>query len=134
MANKAKIILYIDDDSDDREILADALERAGEGVELLFAENGHQAFDFLAEQQKNNRPLPCLIILDLNMPLLDGKQIFEKLKDDVVLSKVPVLIFTSSEKTQDRAHFSDQSIPFFTKPFNVENMTRVVNEMLTICG
>lgn len=133
MKEKQKLFLYVDDDADDRELLAEAMSKADPDIELLFAENGQDALHFLTTRVERTEKLPCLIILDLNMPLLDGKQTFERLKEDAALGKVPVMVFTSSEKPQDRSLFSDKNIPFFTKPFSIENMSQVVRQMINLC-
>ena len=133
MAKKQRLILYVDDDADDRELLAAAIREADSSVEILFAHDGQEALQKLMVRKAANTPLPCLIILDLNMPLLNGGETLDSLAANAAFKTVPVMIFTSSEKPQDREFFSKKAIPFFTKPFNVVKLSEIVREMLNYC-
>lgn len=133
MAEKQKFILYVDDDEDDRELLRDAVQKANPDVEMALAENGLEALDFLSALKQKGERLPCLIVLDINMPFLDGKETFERLKKDAVLQAVPVIVFSSSEKPADKILFNDLGIEFFTKPSDIPHMGRIVNHMISVC-
>src|SRR5579875_1097447 len=100
-----KTILYIDDDIDDRELLSDALKEANPAVEIVLAEDGLKALQYLNEAK--HAQLPCLIVLDINMPYLDGKQTAKMIKDDAALRDIPIIAFTSSESPHDKALFHD---------------------------
>ncbi len=133
MTAKHKVILYADDDADDREFLADALHEANADVEVVFAENGLQALEYLNTLKENTAKLPCLIVLDINMPFLDGKETFERIKKDNTLQTVPVIVFSSSEKPQDKDMFSKQGIEYFIKPSNISYMNSIASHMLSVC-
>ena len=122
-----KSIMFIDDDQDDVEIFSDALRNLDPGVEITVAENGLKALDLL------NNKLPGLIVLDLNMPFLDGKQTFEKIKANPKLGDVPIIIFTSSVNPADRMMFDTLGISFITKPDTVAGIDTVVGVMLDHC-
>ena len=74
-------IFLVDDDPDDRGILIDALQQLDARQDITYAENGVKALDMLGRHAATNN-LPCLIVLDLNMPKLTGTQILERLKAD----------------------------------------------------
>ena len=120
-------ILFVDDDEDDIEIFSDALRNLDPGVEITVAENGLRALDLL------NNKRPCLIVLDLNMPFLDGKQTFEKIKANPRLEDVPIMIFTSSINPADRTMFDKLGISFITKPDTVAGIDHAVAAMLDHC-
>ena len=122
-----KSIMFIDDDQDDVEIFSDALRNLDPGVEITVAENGLKALDLL------NNKLPGLIVLDLNMPFLDGKQTFEKIKANPKFGDVPIIIFTSSVNPADRMMFDTLGISFITKPDTVAGIDTVVGVMLDHC-
>ena len=122
-----KSIMFVDDDQDDVEIFSDALRNLDPGVEITVAENGLKALDLL------NNKLPGLIVLDLNMPFLDGKQTFEKIKANPKLGDVPIIIFTSSVNPADRMMFDTLGISFITKPDTVAGIDTVVGVMLDHC-
>ena len=78
MSDNCKTILYVDDDADDREFLSIALKQASPQTQVVLAEHGVAALNYLNETSVRQAKLPCLIILDLNMPVLDGRQTFER--------------------------------------------------------
>jgi CheY-like chemotaxis protein len=120
-------ILFVDDDQDDVEIFSDALKNLDPAVEITVAENGVKALDLL------NNKRPCLIILDLNMPFLDGKQTFQKIKANPKFEDVPIIIFTSSVNPADRTMFDTLGISFITKPDTVAGIDLAVAAMLDHC-
>ena len=130
MTAEKNFIFYIDDDEDDRELLTEALQNAYPAVHLEFAVNGLVALHCLQELKEKGGKLPDLIILDLNMPFLDGKDTFLHLKHDCALQHIPVVVFTSSEKPSDRSHFQDQGVEFFTKPSHITFLREIVRHLL----
>jgi CheY-like chemotaxis protein len=132
MIQKRKTILYIDDDEDDREILVDALHNVDPGVEVIFAGNGLEALQYL--RGKKDDLLPGLIVLDINMPYLDGKETFEHIKSDPQLTDIPLVVFTSSENPNDKALFNKKGVEMITKPDNVLYMNEIASHMLCNCS
>lgn len=98
--NPHKFVLYADDDSDDKDWVTEACQVIDESLRLVFVENGRQVLDFLAE--KVSEALPALIVLDLNMPELDGRQTLRKLKTHPLYQSIPVAIVTTSTNRIDR--------------------------------
>lgn len=127
-----KTILFVEDDEDDRGFLLDAVKNANPSVEVIFAGNGIEALDYLRKGQSQQQ-LPCLIVLDLNMPILDGKETYRKIKDDLKLDSVPIVIFTSSLNPRDRALFNQLGVEFITKPYDFSYMNEIVNHMIMMC-
>jgi len=125
-------ILYVEDDADDRELLYGIAHAVNPGVNIEFAENGLQALEYL-NKVKNDAPLPCLIILDLNMPFLDGKETYKKIKSDEKLGTIPVIIFTSSHNPNDKALFNTLGVEFISKPHEYRKMNETVSYMVTKC-
>ena len=126
-------ILIIEDDSDDRELLVDALQTINPGVEIKLVENGVEAMDYLNRQVASNSQLPCLIVLDLNMPYLDGKATFQKIKINEALKDVPVIIFTSSQNPNDMVTFSGSGVEMISKPDHFSMMKDIAHHMLDRC-
>ena len=131
MAEKEKLILYVDDDEEDREFLSEALVRVSPNVKVELAENGLQALEYL-QASKSSR-LPCLIVLDLNMPFLDGMETFHRIKTDDALQEIPVMIFSSSEKPADKSGFTEMGIEYFTKPNHIEEIRDIADHMVNVC-
>lgn len=128
-----KRILCVDDDADDRQFLSEAINEADPGVSVVEAENGIAALDYLNDVKSHYGEMPCLIVLDINMPLLDGKQMFQRLKEDPELTKIPVVVFTSSENPNDRQLFKSLGVLMLSKPDNLLYMNRIADNILSYC-
>jgi CheY-like chemotaxis protein len=94
-----KLILYADDDIDDRTWFNEACKATAQSWQVHFVETGHKVIDYL----KNERaPQPSLIMLDLNMPGLDGRQTLKQLKEDHKFQHIPVVMVTTSVNRIDK--------------------------------
>lgn len=93
-------ILYADDDGDDKQWVAEACKAVDEKLTVTFVDNGREALDYLAVNAAVS--LPSLIVLDLNMPELDGRQTLQRLKADPQYQNIPVAIVTTSSNKIDR--------------------------------
>ncbi|HEY0039729.1 MAG TPA: response regulator [Flavisolibacter sp.] len=133
MEASQKVILYVDDDPDDREFLIEAIKKENPDVKLLLAGNGLEAIDCLLEMKETNTSLPSLIILDINMPFLDGRETFERIQKDPDLKKIPVLVLSSSEKPNDKAMFRNLGIEYITKPADINHLYLIANRMVGLC-
>lgn len=127
-----KTILYVDDDADDRELLGEVMQKVTPEFKIIFAENGLQAIEILVET-KETKFLPCLIVLDLNMPYLNGRQTFERIKADTQLRSIPVVILSSGESPADKSFFGKEGIPYFTKPIDLLDMESLASNLTTLC-
>lgn len=130
--NRKNTILIVEDDEDDREILSEAMKCVSESASIAFAENGLTALEYLT-QNKEPEQLPCLIVLDLNMPYLDGRQTCQRIKNDLKLDGVPIIVFSSSGNPNDKALFERQGIEFITKPEEFTSLQAIVKHMLDVC-
>ena len=87
---QGKTLLLVEDDFEIRDILQDLLE--AEGFDVVPAGNGRQALQFLAENRSCG---PQLVILDLMMPFIDGKQVLEVMQRDHKLARIPVIVISA---------------------------------------
>ena len=109
-----KTILIVDDDSDDRDLFTQALHEADNSVLCVYATDGHSALSKLGEP---GFTIPDYIFLDLNMPMMDGKECLVQLKKLPVIQNVPIIVFTTSGLHEDaKATRSLGASLFFTKP------------------
>lgn len=90
-----KTVLHVDDDPDDRELIAEAIRDADNLLAVHQENNGNAGLKYL-RQCKIEGHLPCLIILDINMPEMDGRQAAKMIKADSNLREIPLIIFTTS--------------------------------------
>ncbi|MGZ5247083.1 MAG: response regulator [Flavitalea sp.] len=93
-------IVLIDDDEDDRYIFQEGFKHAGCKNDFIEFENGGKFLDYLATAA--GKKLPSLIILDLNMPVMDGKEVLRKVKSNPLWTHIPVIVFTTSKMKADR--------------------------------
>ena len=94
-------ILVADDDPDDRSLIQEAFDEAQLGNPLKFVQDGIELLDHLHRRNGFSSlldtALPGMILLDLNMPRMDGGEALEKIKDDSDLRRIPVIILTTSK-------------------------------------
>jgi len=127
-----KKVLLVDDDRDDLEMLEEALKIISTGHSIVEANNGQEALDILTNMLKQGE-LPCLIVLDINMPKMDGKQTFMKIKEDSNFSNIPVVIFSTSTSMLDRYFFERHRTAYFIKPINFEEFSKTASRMISHC-
>jgi CheY-like chemotaxis protein len=124
------VILYAEDDNDDFETMKDALAQLTDKYMVNQAKNGLEVIESL---ESEGQPLPCLIVLDLNMPVMDGKQTLQWLKDDDRFKKIPVMIFTTSSREEDIRLCKSHDCTFFRKPTLYRDLLHIVQVMLQMC-
>lgn len=126
--------MIADDDPDDRMLIEDAFAECRLNNERHYVENGEEVFQYLrAEGKWSHRDpsdLPGLIILDLNMPRMDGRAVLLNLASDPLLKRVPVVILTTSKEEEDilRAHNLGAN-SFISKPETFGGLLRVVRSI-----
>jgi CheY-like chemotaxis protein len=127
-------ILIADDDSDDQEMIRDALKESHLLNELFFVQNGEELLDFLNNKQNytdsKKFPQPGLILLDLNMPRMDGREALRKIKSDPNLRRIPVVVLTTSEAEEDVFKTYNLGVnSFITKPVTFDGLVRVMSDI-----
>jgi CheY-like chemotaxis protein len=132
MSLYAKTILYVDDDPDDLAIFTEIVKKIGTGFTIREATDGVHALEIL-RQMKEEENLPCLIVLDINMPRMDGKQTLIRLQGDRVLSAIPVVLYSTSSSELDKTFSKAKNVELITKPINYDNLTFTVNRLLAYC-
>lgn len=130
---KSNIILCVDDDVDDLELLHEILRGANGNYTILEAHNGRKALDILRDLKTADSP-PCLIVLDINMPVLNGKETLSMVKRDEMLKSIPVVVFTTSGSEADLQFCNLHGVEMITKPPNFHNFKSVVQKLLKFCA
>ena len=129
---KKHTILCVDDDSDDLQLLHETLKDTREDFEVIEARNGKQALDLL-QRLKNNGANPSLIIMDINMPVLNGKETLSMIKKDEQLKAIPIVVFTTSGSDSDKSFCFYYGVEMITKPPSFHNFKNVVQKLLRFC-
>jgi CheY-like chemotaxis protein len=125
-------ILWADDDPDDLQMMRDIFAKNKKEFEIADVRNGKEAILFL-EKMEEEKHFPCLIILDINMPVLDGKETLTLLKRDERFSKIPVVVFTTSASELDKLFCRKFGTEMVTKPPTFDNLEAAVLQLLDYC-
>lgn len=126
------IILYAEDDPDDLDLVKHAFAKQGTEIELFHAPNGILALQTL-EQLVAQGLKPCLIILDINMPKMDGKQTLMEIKQNEQLKDLSVMMFTTSSSQMDQLFARKWGADFLTKPLKVTEVEDLANRFVLTC-
>ncbi len=131
---KPVTILMADDDIDDRLMAKEASEEARLYSTLIFVEDGEELMEYLYHRGKyadhSGFPQPDLILLDLNMPLKDGREALREIKSDPDLRHIPVIVLTTSKAEEDICLVYDLGAnSFITKPVSFEGIVDVMKSL-----
>ncbi len=130
--NKPAVILLVEDDPGDQELTRRALLDGEVPHDLYIVEDGEEALDYLfrrgAYAAAGSYPLPDLILLDLNLPKLNGKQVLEQIHGDPKLRRIPVVILTTSQQEKDIQQCYDSGASsYIVKPVAIDDFIRMVH-------
>ena len=120
-----KKIMVVDDEPDQIYVIKKSLEKAGVTYEIITANSGAQCLEFLEKNQ-----IPDLILLDIMMPEMSGWIVFDKLKDNVMWEKIPIIFLTArTDKIAENAggFLGDD---FIEKPFDTKNLKSRIDKVL----
>jgi len=125
-------VLIVEDDELIRELLREMLEL--EGYSTFVAENGEVALNVLKELIKKGLT-PCLILLDLMMPVMDGREFLKHRQEDAEVKKIPVLLVSAAEEDQLQKLSVNGTIQgMIKKPFDLERLMSWVKKLVTLSG
>ncbi|MEO8583969.1 MAG: response regulator [Flavitalea sp.] len=127
-----KSILCVDDDLDDRYLFCEAMKMVAPGIEVREAENGKEALKILHEAAVHT-DLPCMVILDLNMPEMNGRETLEKILSEPTLQLLPVIVLTSSQNPNDQLFLRNRGIQMITKPNNFDLLSHLIKGFIHLC-
>ena len=124
-------LLLVDDDSIDRELFGEALSLVGKQHRVAEASNGEVALEYLHAADR----LPDLIILDLNMPIKDGRETLMELKTHPQLRHIPVCIMSTSSAPFDVENaYNTGANLFLVKPLDFNRLIEMLTSLLTLFG
>lgn len=124
-------ILMVEDNEGDVVLTTQALKTAKVGNNINVVQDGVEALAFLRrEAPYADAPVPDLILLDLNLPRKDGREVLEEIKADPLLRRIPVVVLTSSKAEQDIAQAYDlHANCYVTKPVGIKTLMEVVKSI-----
>lgn len=127
-------IVLVEDNPDDAGLVIHALKKSRLANHILHLKDGAEALDFIFGRGKfagrNINDLPKVILLDLNMPKIDGLQVLKEIKSDERTKAIPVVIMTSSKLDSDIIQgYRLGANSYVVKPVNFDNFTKTVTEL-----
>ena len=125
-------ILCIDDDPDDVDMLGDALRSSDPQSVLITAHNGAVGLEQL-QALKQASTLPCLIVLDINMPVMDGRQTFMAIRQEKAFDSIPIIVFSTSVSPLDETFFTEKQCAYLTKPLEYTQLLETAHKFLDTC-
>ena len=127
---KVNVLLMAEDDSDDRLLVKDALSECSWHADLRFVSNGEELLDYLlrrGEFVNSDAPRPGLILLDLNMPRKDGREVLREIKQHAELRRIPVVVLTTSRADTDiESIYALGANSFISKPVQFEQLVNLM--------
>ncbi len=134
--NAELTILLVEDNPGDVALTRAALKQSSLQCHICVARDGSQALDFLhGKRAGEERLAPDLILLDINMPRMDGKQLLSVLKTDKALKTIPVVMFTSSDSPADITDcFERHASSYIVKPFDGRKYGDAVRQIVSFWG
>jgi len=126
-------ILIAEDDADDRYLIGTAFTEKGYSEKIDFVENGVELLSYLENILLTNpdeKNLPCVILLDLNMPKKDGREALKELKQHPIFKKIPVIVFTTTKnEIEIKRCYELGANSYVVKPLTFDDLLMVVENI-----
>ncbi|UCF92683.1 MAG: response regulator [Desulfobacterales bacterium] len=127
-------ILLVEDEPAHAELTKRAIRKAGNANRVDIVSHAEEAFDYLANRgkyaDKDRYPLPGLILLDINLPGMDGIEVLKRIKGDPELKRIPVIVLTTSEREVDIARsYEHYANSYLTKPVGFKAFEEKIRQL-----
>jgi CheY-like chemotaxis protein len=133
MPHQPKFILIADDDQEDLELLSEVILQLEGSTKLHMVSNGSMVMDFLGKTKDDE--LPSLIVLDYNMPNMNGAEVLEQLCKDSRYKKIPKIVWsTSNNSSYIKECMEKGATSYFVKPATHKTLQEQAEEMLKMCA
>jgi CheY-like chemotaxis protein len=132
MTTSKHTIVYAEDDLDDLFIIKQAFEKH-DHISVVHAPDGRKALLTL-EQMLQENFLPCLVILDINMPVMNGREALQAIRNHPHLNKLQVILFTTSNSLSDISFAQSLDATLITKPIEYADMEYIARKFLEQCN
>lgn len=126
-------ILIAEDDADDRYLIGTAFAEKGYSEKIEFVENGVELLNYLDNiiaSTGDEKNFPCVILLDLNMPKKDGREVLKELKQNAIFKKIPVIVFTTTKnEIEIKRCYELGANSYVVKPLTFDDLLMVVENI-----
>lgn len=129
-----RTILLVEDNPSDIDLAKRAFEKAKIVNPVFVAEDGQQALDYLfhTDAYKHITELPCLVLLDLKLPIVNGLDVLSRIRENALTRRLPVVIMTSSQEEEDIAQSYDRGVnSYIRKPVNFQQFAEAIQQLST---
>jgi CheY-like chemotaxis protein len=126
------LVLYADDDPDDIDLVRDVFLNYP-GITLVTFSDGRELLRYI-ERRKPVDSTPCLVILDINMPRLDGKETLKVLRQTAGFETVPAVLFSTSRHSRDTSFAQTMNAGFVTKPLHGDQIELIGEHLIEFCS
>lgn len=126
-------IMYAEDDEDDQQLFRESFLKYSSDIEMIILNNGVEAVSYLNSLSASD-PKPCLIILDINMPRMNGLEALKEIKGNKRFANIPAIVFTTSSQQQDKKIATEFNASFITKPIDPRQMEMITEKFIEHCG
>ncbi len=124
-------ILIVEDSMPDYQAVLRVIRKKGMENPVYHCKTGQEALDFLRHEGiyvQENAPRPSIIMLDLNLPETDGREVLRQIKGDSALKSIPTVIFTTSDSDKDiEESYKNGANTYITKPVNLDELYEVID-------
>jgi CheY-like chemotaxis protein len=124
-------ILIADDDQDDIDMLTTALKELESNLEVRIANNGKNVLEQL--RHANAEAVPCMLVMDMNMPRMDGRETVVALKAHEHLKNLPIVLYSTSKNKTDEMFAEKWGVRYFQKPDTVQGLNEMARSILVMC-
>ncbi|MGB8191156.1 MAG: response regulator [Chitinophagaceae bacterium] len=126
------LVIYADDDTDDLFLVSEGFFAYAPNIDLITVRDGLELFECLSVLEAQGKT-PCLIVLDINMPRLDGKSTLRRLRQSERYDDVPVVLFSTSSANGDKSFAHAHNAGFITKPRVFTDMSPIIEQFFKQC-
>ena len=127
------VALYVDDDADDLLLVKESFAKYATEMDLLTFNDGRTALSYLNNLSAID-PTPCLMILDINMPLMNGKEVLEQIRNVDRYKKTPIIMFSTSTNPADKLFAQQFDAGYVPKPINTTQLDNIAQLFIDYCS
>ena len=131
MVHRTVDVLLVEDSQADADLVREAIDGGKLIINLTVVGDGEEAIDYLRRQGKfKDAKRPDLVLLDLNLPKKDGREVLREVKADADLSLIPIVVLTTSAADEDILHsYKLHANAYISKPVEFESFIKIVNQV-----
>jgi CheY-like chemotaxis protein len=129
---KSRYIIFADDDADDLELITGFFKQYNQSVNVLEFKDGKEVLKFLDDFAVSTGQ-PLLIVLDINMPRMNGRETLAAIRNHITFQNTPVVVYTTSASKDDQEFCKNYNASWINKPYNLEDVKKIAKIIADFC-